>query len=976
MMQSRLFARACAALLLVTTLWGDSPVLAQLPKAQLKSLFPSGGKVGSEVEVTVGGTDLDNATQLFFSDKGITAAPVMLEADGKKSPVNGKWLVKIANDVTPGVYECRVVGRFGVSNPRAFVAGTLEEVVEAGGNSSKDQAQVVPVGSTVSGKVAADSFDYYKVTLKQGQSVLFDCQGERIDSRLDATLILYDSAGSEIAKAQDTILRDPVLDFAAPTDGDYIVSVNDFVYAGGEDYAYRLSIHAGPYVDFIFPPVGEPGKQSKFTVFGRNLPQGKAVAGMAVDGAALQQVEVDIALSGDEQAKQSLAIASLVQPHVSVTDGQAYQWKSSQGVANAVTIGFAQAPIVIEGNDNNSSDKAQVVSAPCEYVGQFYPRADRDWVQFDAKKGDVYTLEVVSHRLGVDSDPVMSIYKVSGTGDKQQMTRVVEVDDAPAKTASPMFNVSTSDPIYQLKVSDDTTYRIQVRDLFSDSQTDPRSIYRLIIRKQQPDFRLVAFAQPGGDPAKGQFSPAATVLRRGGTSVVNVQVIRRDGFAGDVEVSAEGLPNGVSCFGATIGGKVDSAALVFSVSDKADAVVGSLRIVGKAKVADKEVTRVARAGGLLWGVAKKGDATKSRLLRELAISVIDGETVPVSIKVGDGQVLETSLGGKVTLPIKVTRYGDFKTAIKLDAVGLPKELKPGQVEVKETDGNLAVAIANAKIVPGTYTFYLQSTVKYKYDRNPNAIKEAEEAQKEIAAKAGAAAEGLKTTAKARDDATKASQNTANQLKTAQQQKQQAADAVKNAKDEAKAAAEEKLAAASKALAEAETANKTAADAKTKGDADFQTADKANKDAQKLKQAADKRLADVKKVKPKDINFIARSTPAKIRVVASPVVLKVAALNGAKKPGDKVVIPVTVERKYGFDDAVSISFTPAKGVAGISAKTVSIPKGQNQGKLELTLGKNATPGDHVSNIKATLKFNNVSVSSSTEVALKVDAPPES
>ena len=34
--------------------------------------------------------------------------------------------------------------------------------------------------------------------------------------------------------------RDPLIDFEAPADGDYVVGLYDFIYAGGGDYYYRL----------------------------------------------------------------------------------------------------------------------------------------------------------------------------------------------------------------------------------------------------------------------------------------------------------------------------------------------------------------------------------------------------------------------------------------------------------------------------------------------------------------------------------------------------------------------------------------------------------------------------------------------------------------------------------------------------------------------------------------------------------------
>jgi len=52
------------------------------------------------------------------------------------------------------------------------------------------------------------------------------------------------------------------------------------------------------------------------------------------------------------------------------------------------------------------------------------------------------------------------------------------------------------------RVEENGTYRIQVRDLFNISQADPRLVYRLSIRKETPDFRLVAVAQPPPSPNK------------------------------------------------------------------------------------------------------------------------------------------------------------------------------------------------------------------------------------------------------------------------------------------------------------------------------------------------------------------------------------------------------------------------------------------------------------------------------------------
>ena len=61
--------------------------LVVLPAPRLLTTLPMGGQVGSTVEVTIHGENLENVTELLFSTPKITAEPVR-DADGK--PVAGK----------------------------------------------------------------------------------------------------------------------------------------------------------------------------------------------------------------------------------------------------------------------------------------------------------------------------------------------------------------------------------------------------------------------------------------------------------------------------------------------------------------------------------------------------------------------------------------------------------------------------------------------------------------------------------------------------------------------------------------------------------------------------------------------------------------------------------------------------------------------------------------------------------------------
>ena len=363
---------------------------AQLPSATLQSVSPPGGKAGESVEVELDGSDLDGVDRLVFSHDGITATPKMSDLDGllpEQRHMENEFVVEIAGDVPPGIYEARAVGVFGASNPRAFHVTKLNEVARESNNNDRDSAQPVEPGTIVNG-TADGNYHYYKLALKANEPMLIDCYGERIDSRM--------------------------------------VAVYDFLHRGGGDYFYRLMVDRSPRVDFVFPPIGEPGKTSKFTLYGSNLPGGQPADGMTMEGQELQKVTVDVAIPGDPQAAAGLEMGERLPPAAARLSAVSYQFDQ----ANPVLIGIAEAPVVVEQNENDAPEAAQQVEVPCDFVGQFYPARDRDWVQFEAKKGEVYWIEVIAHRFAQDSDPFLMVQRVTKNDNgEEQVSTLAQVDD-------------------------------------------------------------------------------------------------------------------------------------------------------------------------------------------------------------------------------------------------------------------------------------------------------------------------------------------------------------------------------------------------------------------------------------------------------------------------------------------------------------------------------------------------------------------
>src|SRR4051812_36174169 len=156
------------------------PACAQLPVARLNAIFPPGAQIGVATEIKVDGADLDDAKVLHFSHSGISGT---LKSDGR-------FTVTANTNVAVGIYDVRVVGRFGASNPRAFVIGDRPEFNSSGTNKTFATAQEIPAGSTINAKAIANAPEFFKVKAQKGQRLLSECVGKRIDSKIDPSLVL------------------------------------------------------------------------------------------------------------------------------------------------------------------------------------------------------------------------------------------------------------------------------------------------------------------------------------------------------------------------------------------------------------------------------------------------------------------------------------------------------------------------------------------------------------------------------------------------------------------------------------------------------------------------------------------------------------------------------------------------------------------------------------------------------------------
>jgi hypothetical protein len=224
--------------------------------------MPMGGRVGTEVEVTISGENLEEVDQLAFSDPRITATP-KLNAAGQPEP--NKYIVKVAADCPAGLYEARVMTRLGMSSSRVFSVGSLPEAAVTQPNTTLATAKELQVNSVCNAVMTTRAVDHYSFEARKGQRIVVECATRGIDSKLDAVVIIGDAAGRDLLVER----RGGLLDFSVPEDGKYVIKVHELTFRGGTDCFYRLVVQeiaigavaprhpsTKPVNSFSWPPTG------------------------------------------------------------------------------------------------------------------------------------------------------------------------------------------------------------------------------------------------------------------------------------------------------------------------------------------------------------------------------------------------------------------------------------------------------------------------------------------------------------------------------------------------------------------------------------------------------------------------------------------------------------------------------------------------------------------------------------------------
>ncbi|MCC2672936.1 MAG: hypothetical protein K0Q72_5408, partial [Armatimonadetes bacterium] len=166
---------------------------------KVEALSPLGGQRGAVVKIRATGSDLGDVTGMWFSDPRLQA----VVATGGKP--NEQFLtVTIPADQPPGMVECRLLAKSGISEARFFCVGTLPEVTESPEATTQAAPLDVKAPVTVVGQITGNAnADWVRFSLKKGEWATVTCLARAAGSRLDPFLRALDPAGRTVVRDDD-----------------------------------------------------------------------------------------------------------------------------------------------------------------------------------------------------------------------------------------------------------------------------------------------------------------------------------------------------------------------------------------------------------------------------------------------------------------------------------------------------------------------------------------------------------------------------------------------------------------------------------------------------------------------------------------------------------------------------------------------------------------------------------------------------
>ena len=631
----------------------DSATGNRMTPPVIASVSPQGVARGALVEMTVEGFNLANTSHVYFNRPGVTARilrtkelpdvdDVRLGSNGGVSTVDLGPLpprhqvtleVEVAPDALIGPVDLRLQTPLGTTTMARFlVEPYYGESPDREPNNSAEDAFETFLPTILAGAISKPGdVDYFKVTGRAGEQVVFENAARSLGSQLDLTLQIFDKDQKLLQEFHEDGAR-PVnaWAFQFPENGVYFLRVSDAQEDGSAKHFYRVRAGKLPVVISHYPLGLREGAEASIALEGYNLRADK------------------VTLAG--------------KPTWDDPRGVMYRAPATSGFAfDEIKLALGRDPEI-----EAAPRDGQMLKAPVTVNGRL--TAARHDFRFHAAKGEQVLLDVMAARLGSRLDSLLEVLDSAGKPIERATVRaVLETSTTLADRDSASRGIRLN-PLAQLEVSDylmiggeidriqaqprgpDDDYimtgfsgqRLTYFDTTAEAHAVDKPVYKVqilppgakVARNGLPVVHLTYRNDDGGPgygkdsrlhftaPADGEYivrlsdvrglsgedfpyrfslrhaepdyrlavSPRNPNVPAGGRIPLTVTAVRMDDFDGPIPVSIEKLPAGLHATSAVIEPGQTSTTLILSADAdaKLDQAAPLLVTDGKGHVANPE----------------------------------------------------------------------------------------------------------------------------------------------------------------------------------------------------------------------------------------------------------------------------------------------------------------------------------------------------------------------------------------------------
>jgi hypothetical protein len=251
------------------------------------------------------------------------------------------------------------------------------------------------------------------------------------------------------------------------------------------------------------------------------------------------------------------------------------------------------------------------------------------------------------------------------------------------------------------KVPADGEYTLSVWDL--NKRGGSEFVYRVRAAPFEPGFRLLA----------RQLDPQRTSIDKmdvpqGAAAMLLVRPVRLE-YAGPIQLSVEGLPNGLTASQTMIGAGQADTVITVNASEGATLGAAHVRVVGTAEIGGKKVVEYADCSEVLAAGLANMPWPPANLTNKLALSVAEKPFFTLEAKLD-----APALGRGTTLPITVIakRSETFKDPITLAIHGLPPNVDFGNKPIDKDQNQIQITLTSKQNAPlGVHSIVITGTGK-------------------------------------------------------------------------------------------------------------------------------------------------------------------------------------------------------------------------------------------------------------------------